>query len=179
MATIDVAGLNRQGKVFTIAVVSELTFTAVGTGLTGLILYNPPGSGIKAVIIDMGFSWTTVPATGTQGVCIAVGAPQSGAIPTTTGTAALSATFGQAADGSANRSKVVPFASATIAVANTARRWGALGAGFSTSVSIGPYMGLDRVDGSVILVPGATAAICGITNTVLGVGSFTWAELPV
>src|SRR6266446_1226661 len=97
MATINVADLNRQGKVFTAANVAVKNVIAVAAGMTGLILYNPNGSGKKVVLVDAGFVWTTVPgAVHNLGIGVMT---QNNAVPTAL-TAAGSAA--QAADGSGN-----------------------------------------------------------------------------
>ena len=76
MASIDVASLNRQGKVFVGANVSAKSVIAVTTAMTGLILFNPPGSGVKVVIIDTGFVYTTAPAA-LHNIGVAVAVPQT------------------------------------------------------------------------------------------------------
>ncbi len=172
MATLNVADLNRQGKVFVGANVSAKSVVAVSTTATGLILWNPVGSGKKIVLIDAGFSWTTVPgAVHNLGIAVA---PASQVLPTSLTVAGRSAT---AADGSGNTGAGIVWDAATLPVAPVAVRWFG-GAAWGTSVGVSPYLILDRVDGSIVLVPGAVAVLAALTTTAVGVGSFTWAEYP-
>lgn len=170
MATLNVSDLNRQGKVFTAANAAAGSFIAVAATQTNLNLYNPLGSGVKLVLIEVGFSWTTVPA-----------AVHNLGLGMFTNAAALPTgitQIGVAADGSANVPKGQATASIVLSAAPTARRWFG-GAAWASSVTVGPYSMIDRVDGSIILVPGASVSIIGLTTTAVGVGSFQWAELPI
>ncbi len=169
MASIDVASLNRQGKVFVGANVSAKSVIAVTAAMTGLILWNPPSSNKKLVLIDAGFVWTTVPAA-VHNLGIAVQAATV-VLPTSLTVAGRSAT---AADGSGNIGAGVVWDAATI-VAPIAVRWFS-GAAWGTSVGVSPYQAVDRIDGSIVLVPGAAAALTVVTTTAVGMGHFTWAE---
>jgi hypothetical protein len=176
MATIDVAALNRQGKVFHVANVSTKAFSVSTTVFTGLILFNPLGSGVKAVIIDFGLSYVTSPATiNSTGLAVV---NQGTVLPSSTGTSTLSSTTGVSADGSGGLSKIQPFDAATL-VAATVRRWHG-GCAFGDASAVAAYYGQNRVDGSYLIVPGVAVAIQTLTNALVGaVASFTWAELPV
>lgn len=170
MATLNVSDLNRQGKVFCAANAATGSFIAVAATQTNLNLYNPLGSGVKLVLIEIGFSWVTVPgAVHNLGVAMFT---NFSALPTGI------TQIGVSADGSANVPKGQATASIVLSAAPTTRRWFA-GAAWGSSVGVSPNQIVDRVDGSIILVPGASASIVGLTTTALGVGSFVWAELPV
>jgi hypothetical protein len=171
MATLNVSDLNRQGKVFTAANAAAVSVIAVAATQTGLVLYNPVGSGVKAILIEAAFSWTTAPAA-VHNLGIGVLNANGGAIPTT----ATAATTGSA-DGSGNVGKVQAWNTAVFNAAPTARRWFG-GAAYASGVSVNPGMMVDRIDGSIILVPGAMACLIGLTTTAVGVGSFVWAEVP-
>lgn len=170
MATINVADLNRQGKVFVGANVSAKSVIAVTTAMTGLILWNPPSSNKKLVLIDVGFVYTTVPAA-LHNLGLAVQLATT-ALPTTVTVAGRSAT---AADGSGNVGAGIVYDAATI-VTPVAVRWfnGTLATG-----GVGNYMANDRVDGSNIIVPGAAIMLTVVTTTAVGMGHFTWAEYNV
>ncbi len=169
MATLNVSDLNRQGKVFVAANAAAGNFIAVASTQTNLNLYNPLGSGVKLILIEVGFSWTTVPgavhnlglATFTNGSALPTGITQ----------------IGVSADGSAAVPKGQATASIVLSAAPTARRWFG-GAAWGSSVSVNPQILVDRVDGSIILIPGASVSIVGLTTTAVGVGSFVWAEVP-
>jgi hypothetical protein len=175
MATIDVAALNRLGKVFVSANAAAATVSVVGTAMTGLILNNQQGSGVKVVLIDAGWVWTTVPAAA-QRVGIGVTTVQGGAIPVT-----LTAVTAVSADGRGNTPVSAVWSVATFAVAPVARRW-FLNAPWNqadaTLTNVAANLGQDRIDGSIILAPGASAMLIALTTAAVGMGSFTWAEVP-
>jgi hypothetical protein len=86
-----------------------------------------------------------------------------------------------AADGSGNIGKVQASASIVLNAAPVARRW-FLNALYQAASAAGTTVTgaaqLDRVDGSLILVPGASLSFAAVTTTAVGMGSFTWAEVP-
>ncbi len=173
MATLNVADLNRQGKVFCAANVSTKNVVAVSTTATGLMVYNPYGSGVKLIIIDVGFAWVSVPA-GVHNIGLAV-MNSNTAVPTSLTVAGRSAV---AADGSGRVGAAIAWDAATLPAAPVAVRWFG-GAAFGSSVGVSPYILSERLDGSVVIVPGALVELCAVTSTAAGMGSFTWAEVPV
>ncbi len=171
MATLNVADLNRQGKVFVGANVSAKSVIAVTTSMTGLILHNPIGSNVKVVMIDAGFVYTTAPAA-VHNMGIAVLVPQGiqpAATLTPTGRTAT------AADGSGNVGKAITWDAAVLNAAPVAVRWMF---GLSTAAASVVEGFSERIDGSIVLVPGATACLTVVTTTAVGMGHFTWAEVP-
>ena len=171
MATLNVSDLNRQGKVFTAANVSAKSVIAVTTSMTGLIIYNPVGSNVKAVLIDVGFVYTTAPAA-LHNIGVAV----MNYHPSAPGTLTVAGSPAQSADGSGKAGSVVAWDAAALPVAPVARRWfnGTLATG-----GVGNYMANDRIDGSLVLIPGTAACLTVVTTTAVGMGHFTWAEVPV
>lgn len=174
MATLNVADLNRQGKVFVAANVSAISHIAVTTGMTGLILWNPVGSPVKLVLVDWGFVWTTIP-----GAVHNIGLAQqvsTNFIPTGLTVAGRSAV---SADGAGNVPNGVAWSAATLGVAPVAVRW-ALGAAWITGGSgeapYGPFV--DRVDGSLVVVPGAAVCTTVVNTTAIGMAHMTWIEVP-
>lgn len=167
MATLNAADLNRQGAVFVGANVSAKSVIAVTTAMTGLILWNPPSSGKKLVLIDVGFAYTTAPGA-IHNLGLAMQAATT-VLPTTLTVAGRSAT---AADGSGNVGAGIVWDAATV-VTPVAVRWfnGTLATG-----GVGNYSAIDRVDGSVVVVPGAAVMLAVVTTTAVGMGHFTWAE---
>ncbi len=170
MATLNVADLNRNGRVFTGANVSAKSVIAVTASMTGLILWNPMGSGKKLVLVDAGFSYTTAPAAlHNIGIALMVA---TNAIPTSLTVAGSPAS---SADGAGVAGVGIVWDAATLPVAPVARRWmwGTMATG-----SVGFAQMSERLDGSLILVPGAAACLTVVTTTAVGMGSFTWAEVP-
>ena len=171
MATLNVADLNRQGKVFNAANVSAKSVIAVTTAMTGLVVWNPPGSGVKLVIIDTGFVYTTATAAlHNLGVAVMNTNPATPTSLTVAGRAA------QAADGSGRVGQAIAWDAATLPVAPVAVRWFA---GTNATGSTAMYQANDRIDGSIVIVPGAAVALTVVTTTAIGMGYFTWAEVPV
>jgi hypothetical protein len=176
MASIDVVSYNRQGKVYTGTNVSAKALTAVATAMTGLILYNPFGSGKKLVLVDAGFV-TSVVGTGVGNLGIAI-APTVPLGPTSATSASCSAVLSAAGDtGSTSVAKL--YDTATFATAPVMQRW--IGGNIWVTGGAGdhPYQIMDRIDGSLILVPGAAAMLSIVTTVMTGMGHFTWAEVPV
>lgn len=173
MATLNVADLNRQGKVFVAGNVSAKSHIAVTTAMTGLILWNPPGSPVKVVLVDFSFSWTTAPvAVHNIGLAVAV---STNVLPTSLTVAGRSAI---AADGSGNIPVAVAWDAATLVAAPVAQRWPFGAAWITTGSGVNPTNFVDRVDGSLVLVPGAAVMSCGLTTTAVGVAAMTWIEVP-
>ena len=169
MATLNVADLNRQGKVFLGANTSAINHIAVNATSTGLILYNPIGSNVKVVLIDYGFVYTTVPGA-IASLGLAMAAPPSVAPASVTN----ANTTARAADGSGRIPVSRLWSAATLETAPVGVRWCIGGAGATTPLA---YVLSDRVDGSIVLVPGALVQTCAQTTTVAGCASFTWAEV--
>src|SRR3990167_718167 len=71
MSNLDIASYNRQGKLFYAANTAAVALTAVATTTTGLIVYNPWGSGKKLVMVDWGWA-SSVVGTGVGNLGIAV-----------------------------------------------------------------------------------------------------------
>lgn len=176
MSGIDLAGYNRSGQVFTGANVSAKSVIAVTTGMTGLILYNPVASGKKLLLTHAGFAWTTAPAA-VHNVGIAIMA-QNAAAPTSL-TAAGSGIV--AADGSPSVGVAKIYDAATLPVAPVAVRWfggNLYQAASGVGTTIAGYQLVDYIDGGLALVPGAAATLTVVTTTAVGIGSFSWVEVP-
>ena len=171
--SLDVASYNRQGKVFVAANTAAKTVIAVTTAMTGVILYNPAGSGKKLLIVDAGWAWTTAPAA-LQNIGLALAAPNV-TVPTTL-TAIGSGVLSADGSGTAGASVARAYDAATLPVAPVAVRWFA-GAAWGSDTSKGPYMILDRIDGGLILVPGAVLTFTVVTNSAIGLGSLSWIEV--
>lgn len=170
---MDLINYNRLGQVFTAANVSAKSVIAVTTAMTGLILYNPVGSGKQVIITDASFLWTTAPAA-VHNLGIAT-APPNLTAPTSV-TAAGSPAVVSNGSGNAGNSVTIAYDAATLPVAPVARRWFG-GAVYGSGVGESPYSILDHVDGAISLIPGAVACLTVVTTTAVGLASFTWVEL--
>jgi hypothetical protein len=174
MSNLDIAGYNRLGQVFCAANVAAKSVIAVTTAMTGLILYNPRNSGKVAILIDAGFVWTTAPAA-VHNIGIALAAPNATAPSSLT--AAGSGVLLANGTGNAGNATLLAYDAATLPVAPVAVRW--FGGGvYGSGVGESPYSMIDRIEGAICLVPGAVACLTVVTTTAVGMGSFTWAEVP-
>lgn len=171
--SIDISSYSRAGQVFSAANVAAKSVIAVTAAMTGVILYNPIGSGKKLVVVHAGFAWTTAPAA-VHNIGLALMATNA-TVPTTL-TAIGSGVV--ATDGSGNAGVAKAWDAATLPAAPVAIRWFG-GAAFSTGASIGPYSIADFVDGAIAVIPGAAVCLTVVTTTAVGLGSITWAEVPV
>lgn len=172
---MDLVNYNRLGQVFTAANVSAKTVSLVSTTATGLILYNPPGSNKLVILIDCGFAWTTVPAAAHK-IGIATAAPNLTAPASVT--AAGSPTVVSNCSGNAGNSQTLAYDAATLPVAPVARRWFMGAAWVTGGTGEFPYQCMEHIDGAISIIPGGVAQIVGETTTPVGVGSFTWIEVP-
>jgi len=173
MKYLDFAELNLQGKLFVAGNVAAKNFIAVATTQTGLVLYNPTNSRKKLVLLDAGFSWTTVPGAVHN---LGIGLVQASGIPPNTGTVAGAPA--RRADGSGETGWGIAYDTVVLPTAPVVARWFG-GASWGSSVAVSPYTLIDKINGKLVVVPGAAAAIVGLTTTAVGVGSFTWAEIDI
>lgn len=173
MSNLDVASYNRQGKVFVAANVAAKSVIAVTTAMTGVILHNPAGSTKKFIIVDAGWVWTTAPAA-VHNIGLALAAPNI-TVPSSL-TAIGSGILGADGSGVSSASVARVYDAATLPVAPVIVRW-SFGATYGSGVGESPAHLLDHVDGSIVLVPGATMTFAAVTTTAVGMGSVTWIEV--
>lgn len=173
MSNIDTIGYGKTGRIFAAANVSAKIVTVVGTAMTGLILYNPPGSNKYLSLMTAQYSATTANASiFSLGLAIAAVQPT---IPssTTVGSAVV-----KSASGSTAGSVAQVYDVATLAVAPVVARWFAGQDWITGGTGQGPYSWIDRIDGELGLVPGAAACLCMIGGTgPTGMGSLTYIEI--
>lgn len=172
MSNIDVIGYQKQSRVFTAANVSAKALTAVATAMTGLILYNPFGSGKKLVLLDAGFASSAV-GTGVGNIGLAI------ANSVFLGPTSLTAVAGSplAADGSGAGSVARAYDVATFVAAPVACRW--MGGNIWVTGGTGdhPYMLQDKIDGAIAVAPGAAVMFTIVTTVMTGLSSFTYVEV--
>jgi hypothetical protein len=174
MSNIDIAGYNRKGQLFGAANVSAKSVVAVSTTETGLILYNPPGSGKKLVLVHAGFVYTTAAAAVHNiGIGLMAANPALPTGLTVAGSGVL------ALDGSGNAGSAVgkAYDAATLPTAPVAVRW-MWGVSFGSAVALNPTAFSEYLEGGIVVVPGAAAALIAVTTTAVGMGSFAWVEVP-
>lgn len=173
MSNIASADYIRKGQLFVAANVSAKSVIAVTTSMTGLILYNPIGSGKKLVIVHGGFVYTTAPAA-LHNMGWALGAV-SATVPGTL-TAIGSGVLTADGSGGSGTSVAKAYDAAALPAAPVAVRW--FGGTIATG-SVSPYQYVDYIDGALAVAPGASLSLTVVTTTAVGMGSVAWIEVPV
>jgi len=169
MSNFDVASYNRLGQLFFACNQANKATTALSTTATGLILYNPWGSGKKLILVDARFAFSAVP-TAAGAVMLSMGNTPSAAA-TPAGTADVI----WAADGSGVSTESVARVF-TIATTNVVNVYVApLAVASSTTASVGMA---SLPEGGLIVVPGNYVMFSHVTTVATGIGSFVWAEIP-
>jgi hypothetical protein len=173
MSNLDIASYNRQGKVFNGANVAAKNHIVVGTSETGLGLTNPWGSGKKVIMVDFGFAATSV-STAVTAIGLAVG------LPTVLAPTSFTKISIQGADSSGinGGSVCTLWDAATFVTAPISCRWSFGNLWVTGGAGDHPYQMMDRIEGAIVLVPGASIVTAVLGATQAGVASFTWIEVP-
>jgi hypothetical protein len=173
MSNIDTIAYGKAGRMFTASNVSAKIITVVGTAMTGLVLYNPVGSGKYMPLMSAGFQLST--ALGSI-VSIAVAiSPVTSVVPAslTVGSAVV-----RSASGGAGNSVASVWDAATLGVACVAQRWFAGLNWITGGAGQAPYQFDSKIDGELGLMPGAAACFAGIGGTLAtGMGSISFIEV--
>lgn len=160
MSNIDTIALARQGRMFTAANVSAKILTVVGTVMTGLVISNPVGSGKYLSFTTAGFAHTTaLGSIASIGIAIS---PTQEVVP---GTLTVGGAVVKSATGGAGNSVAKAYDTATLGVACVVARWFAGDAWITGGTGIAPYSFVDKIDGELGIMPGASAAFCMIGGT--------------
>ncbi len=170
--------VNRLGKLFygSNGETPSVTTVALATTYTGLALYNPAGSGKVLYVERVGYSFLVAfPAAATIGLM--VGWSAAGIA-----TASAAASPGAPCLIGANNGAGVGCCALSATLVGTPTLHSVFGAGLTGAITTVPQkMTYVDMDGSLILQPGAYAAI--YTSTVSGAaslcGSFLWSEEPL
>lgn len=159
------------GKVFSSANQAAKALTLLSSTYTGHLIYNPLGSGVNAILLQVCVAVATAPAAisnmhyeGTIGV-------QTTAPVTNTANTVFNNLLGNtqvAASASYNVS--------TLPVTPVVIR--ALGGGPNATGSVTTPFIVDDIGGALILSPGTYIGLGALTTAISVVASFTWAELP-
>jgi hypothetical protein len=162
-----------QKRVFSGAIVGQVTTVGLATTYTGLCLSNPIGSPVDLVLHKVGFSFIVAFAAGAHIGLMTGYDPDTNVTHTTPVTPRSQYFYGnQSGVGKLDSAATLP----TAPTVNQIWASGLTGAITTTPLTNG-YVDLE---GSVILQPGAYAAIYTSTasGAAAGAFSFTWEELP-
>ncbi len=171
MSNFDSKSYVQQGKAYFACNQANKATTALSTTATGLILYNPWGSGKRLVLVDARFAFSAVP-TAAGAVMLSMGnTPSQAATPA--GTADVI----WAADGSGvnNGSAARVFTIATTNVVNVYVAPLTVASSTTTSTTVA----MQLPEGSIQVVPGNYVMFSHVTTVATGIGSFLWVEIPV
>lgn len=173
MSNIDILAYARRGKLFTAVNVSAKISTIVGTVITGLILSNPKGSGKYLSFLTLGYTMTTaLGSIASLGIAIS---PVQPIIPTSLSTTTVAV---KSATGGAGNSVADVYDEATLGVACVVARWFAGDAWITGGTGIFPYSFVDKIDGELGIMPGASAAVIGLGSTIAtGMSSLSFVEI--
>lgn len=174
MSNIDIIGYAKSNRTFTASNVSAKIVTVVGTAMTGLILYNPIGSGKYLSLLSAGFSLTTA-----LGSISSIGVAISPAQPLVPSSLTVGSAVIKSATGGANAASVAQtWDTATLGVACVTQRWFAGLNWITGGAGQSPYQFSDKIDGELGLMPGAAACFSMIGSTgPTGMGSFSYVEV--
>ena len=186
-ATPKILNINRQGDLSiqnagsdyqemalrgTLFNASNTAAQAVSVGLattyTGLCLSNPPNSGYNLVLLGCNYALTVAPA-GIASLHLIAGYSATEVTHTTPGTV-KSNVIGRTSDSVAKIDTSATIATPTYLIS--------LGSGFTAAALYATTPNWIDLKGQFIIPPGGFVAI-GALTAVTGLGSFTWAELPV
>ena len=148
---------------------AQAVSAGVSTTYTGLLIYNPIGSGVLVALNKVKFALSVAPAA-IATIGLISGFAATGGV--TVGTTATTIASNQV--GSAKRSAALAYSAATI----TTAAWLAdLLDGFTAAALPSPTPIID-LEGAYGILPGGYIAI-GALTTVTGLGSMSWEELPL
>ena len=156
----------RYGNVISAAnQAAQATSVGLATTYTGLLLYNPVGSGVILVPNKITFALTSAAAAVSNVGLIAGFAATGGVTAQTTKLVNQSSQIGAATAG-----KGIALSAATIVTPTWAHQFG------STLTTTVPAMG--DTEGVWQILPGGFLAI-GTLTTLTGLGSISWEEVPI
>ena len=171
MSSLDLINYTRAGQAYWCSNQTAKATTALSTTNTGLILYNPWGSGKRLIIYNASWVFTTLP-TGIGGVFVTLGNSSSaGATPAGTADTIWNADGSGVAVNSAAR----VFTVATTLVVNVY-------AYPLSMVATGTTVAMQQPafpQAGIAVAPGNYASINHFTTVATGIGSFNWVEVPV
>ena len=168
MSNMDIAAYNKAGQLYTACNQANKATTAISTTATGLILYNPWGSGKRLVLADARFAFSAVP-TAAGAVMLSMGNT-----PSVAATPAGTADVVWKADGSGvsttQAARVFTVATTNIVNVYIMPLTVASSTTASTAVAALP-------EGGISVAPGNYVMFSHVTTVATGIGSFLWAEV--
>lgn len=166
---IDILEYNKLGQVFTASTQANATLSAISTTATGLILSNPWGSGKNIAMLEIKGAFSTAQAGAATLGLLASPTPSSTAVTHTTPGTVQSGIL----NGNPGRSiAFVDTAATTVGTPVYVRMLASINA---TSSVVFTFID-DKVNGAIILPPGTSVQLGGITTVIVGNFSYTWLE---
>jgi hypothetical protein len=169
-----------SGNIFSVCQTAAAALAAVGTGVTGLTLFNPTGSGKNLILVDIGVGLTPV-TLATVGITVVLAGVAQAATPT--GLSSLTPATNLVGAGFLPVAKT--YSAATLSTAPTIMRvvgnWSSTALTTSGGATSVPAFIKDEVAGAVVVAPGAAICLAGIGTVADATvaASMTWIELPV
>ena len=165
--------LAQAGKMFQASLQSAVALSSKSATCTGLILFNPYGSTVNLVLLDITVALATAPAgvsnihlEGVQTPVPSVAAPTGNGVtvaPTFLGSSAASQAFASTG--------------ATLTATPTVIR--AIGGGPNATGSVTTPFIRDEVAGQIIIGPGCSINLGYVTTAISVLATYVWAELPI
>lgn len=171
----------KRGNVYMAVNTAAGALTVVNASATGLILWNPPGSGKNLVLMRLCVALQSLPA-GAAGLVLVGGAQAAAPVTTWTLLTTSGAVNGvkPAFIGGTTSGTVAQAGSAANAIPTIIQRW--IGGGPAATVAAGtswPAQIVDQIDGEIVLGPGTIIALESVTTAVTVGASLTWEEVPI
>jgi hypothetical protein len=163
----------RRGNVFELSNTAVQALSVGSTTATGLILYNPSGSGKNLVILDLLIAQATLPAA--QFTYQLLAGQQVTTPTTTTAQAIQSSYFGKF---SAVSAVALGYSAATVTSVSAVMR-NIPGGGAATEASqLTPVFIRDEIAGQIIMAPGTQISLQSLTTAVSVLATIVWEEVP-
>ena len=161
-----------RGKIFTGGNQAAAALSLLSSTCTGLALWNPYGSNVNLVLLDICIAQATAPVAAASFQLEGVQRPVPGVAAPTGALTAYNTLLG-----SGLKANGVLSASCTLTATPTLIR--AIGGGPVATSNIQAAFIRDEVAGAIIIGPGCSVNLGATTTAISVVASFTWAELPV
>jgi hypothetical protein len=169
-----------RGAIFGVGQTSAAALTAVGTGVTGLTLFNPTGSGKNLSLLDVSVAFTPL-TLATVGITVVLAGVAQAATPT--GLTVLTAASTLVGGGNLPVAKTYSAATLTTApiILRVVGNWQSTVLTTSGGATAVAALLKDEVAGAIIVPPGAVICLAGIGTVADAsvIASMTWEEIPL
>jgi hypothetical protein len=159
------------GKVFGTSLQAAIALTTLNSTYTGLLIFNPQGSGINAAVLQCSVAQATAPAGISNMHYEGTLTSQTTAVTNTTPVAIFNSLFGNTSIAASGSSRAATLPATPVAVR-------ALGGGPVATGSLTSGFTCDDIAGLMILGPGTYLGLGYLTTAISVVASFYWSELP-